>query len=153
MPAHNDEGTRAKRGDELVSQYIRLWEDVVDYGKTHRDAEAIARLLDDIRAKNSEVEGARQQDPRFERLTGFVFSWSGRAHDTYLLEDEDEQAEELGKKLDNADEVVDGLKEGMKGNLSAPASLSSASGAENTLAESHSRLGYRQTLRYFGVKY
>lgn len=138
-----------------------------------------------------------------------------------LKEDEDEEAEELvrdrrnpchhflidrlacapqGARLDDADEVVDGLKEGMEGNLppeetaqasqasssltkkrkrgadrrprntaykarvagergsllrhaQSAASLSSASGAENALAKSHTRLGYRQTLRYFGVGY
>ncbi|KAJ8291226.1 hypothetical protein OF846_005277 [Rhodotorula toruloides] len=139
----------------------------------------------------------------------------------HLKEDEDEEAEELvrdrrnpchhflidrlacapqGARLDDADEVVDGLKEGMEGNLppeetaqasqasssltkkrkrgadrrprntaykarvagergsllrhaQSAASLSSASGAENALAKSHTRLGYRQTLRYFGVGY
>lgn len=115
-----------------------------------------------------------------------------------------------GKKLDEADETVQGLKEGMGGTSALPhesdpaaiparssapvhplsqdrkrkdkkphhtayaqrrvrhigepgsrlrqvqsaASLSSqSSGAENALGKSHSRLGYRQALRYFGTGY
>ncbi|EMS18272.1 uncharacterized protein RHTO_06497 [Rhodotorula toruloides NP11] len=142
MSARHNARARTKRDDELVSNYIRLWGDAVDYGKKHQDAKAIVRLLDKIRSKSIAIEEARERD--------------------HLKEDEDEEAEELGARLDDADEVVDGLKEGMEGNLppeetaqasQATASLSSASGAENALAKSHTRLGYRQTLRYFGVGY
>ncbi|GAA6039376.1 hypothetical protein NBRC10512_002493 [Rhodotorula toruloides] len=180
MSARHNARARTKRDDELVSNYIRLWGDAVDYGKKHQDAKAIVRLLDKIRSKSIAIEEARERD--------------------HLKEDEDEEAEELGARLDDADEVVDGLKEGMEGNLppeetaqasqasssltkkrkrgadrrprntaykarvagergsllrhaQSAASLSSASGAENALAKSHTRLGYRQTLRYFGVGY
>ncbi|KAL7337085.1 hypothetical protein BJY59DRAFT_510047 [Rhodotorula toruloides] len=148
MSARHNARARTKRDDELVSNYIRLWGDAVDYGKKHQDAKAIVRLLDKIRSKSIAIEEARERDPGSirvdelrrdeDRLKNQLRRMSStedehaknlceaaeqareailRQYHAYLKEDEDEEAEELGARLDDADEVVDGLKEGMEGNL------------------------------------